>query len=73
MRTGTVTVRKSGPQVGKGHEANDGGVLSTLDRHIVRHQATISIVTGILAVLSVGAMVVGLSGVPPILRVLSPF
>jgi hypothetical protein len=73
MGTGAVTVRQSGPEAGKGREANNGGFLSTLDRHIVRHQATISIVTGILAVLGVGAMVVGLSGVSPLLRVLRPF
>jgi hypothetical protein len=50
-----------------------GGFLSTFDSHIVRHHVTISIVTGILAILGVGAMVVGLSGVSPLLRVLRPF
>ena len=71
MGTGAATVRESGP--GNGRAANDGGFLSALDDLIVRHQVTISVVTAILAVLGVGAMVVGLSRVSPILRVLSPF
>jgi hypothetical protein len=47
--------------------------LSSLDNQIMRHQREISIVTGALAVLGVGAIVLGLSRVSPLLKVLSPF
>jgi len=48
-------------------------LLSSLDSQIMRHQREISVVTGILAVLGVGAIVLGLSRVSPLLKVLSPF
>ncbi len=49
------------------------GLLDTLDAQIMRHQSAISLVTGILAVLGVGAMLFGVARVSPLLRVLSPF
>jgi len=49
------------------------GLLQTLDGHITRHQSGISLVTGILAVLGVGAMLFGVVRASPLLRVLSPF
>ena len=53
--------------------AKDGGLLSTLDSQIIRHQAAISAVTGALAVLGVGAIVLGLSRVSPLLKIFWPF
>ena len=49
------------------------GLLSSLDSQIMHHQREISVVTGVLAVLGVGAIVLGLSRVSPLLKVLSPF
>jgi hypothetical protein len=49
------------------------GLLSTLDSHINQRQSAISLVTGALAVLGVGAMLLGVARVPPLLKVLSPF
>ena len=48
-------------------------MLSTLDSQIMRHQAAISAVTGALAVLGVGAIVLGLARVSPLLKILWPF
>jgi hypothetical protein len=48
-------------------------LLHTLDSQIIRHQSLISLVTGILAVLGVGAMLIGVVRVSPLLRALSPF
>jgi hypothetical protein len=47
--------------------------LSTLDSQIMRHQSAISLLTGALAILGVGAMFLGLARVSPLLKVLSPF
>jgi hypothetical protein len=69
---GTTAVRQGGQGTGKNRAAKDG-LLSTLDTRIMRHQAAISVVTGILAVLGVGVIVIGLSRVSPLLKVLSPF
>ena len=49
------------------------GLLGTLDSHINQHQSAISLVTGALAVLGVGAMLLGVARVSPLLKVLSPF
>ena len=73
MGTGTPEVRQSGPETGKDRTAKDGGFLSTLDGLIIRHQTAISVFAGALAVLGVGAMIVGLSRVSPLLKVLTPF
>jgi hypothetical protein len=48
-------------------------LLSTLDSHINQRQSVISLVTGTLAVLGVGAMLLGVARVSPHLKVLSPF
>jgi hypothetical protein len=69
---GTTAVRQGGQGAGKNRAAK-GGLLSTLDSQIMRHQAAISAVTGALAVLGVGAMVLGLSRVSPLLKILWPF
>jgi hypothetical protein len=73
MGIGTTAVRQGGKGAGKNRAAKDGGLLSTLDNQIMRHQAAISAVTGALAVLGVGAVVLGLSRVSPLLKVLWPF
>ena len=73
MGTGTTAVRHGGPEAGKGRPENDTGFLSTLDGQIMRHQSAISIITGALAVLGLGAMALGLSQVSPLLKVLRPF
>jgi len=65
MRVRTTTVRQG--------KETDGGFLSSLDSQIMRHQRAISVVTGVLAVLGVGAIVLGLSRVSPLLKVFSPF
>jgi len=72
MGTGTTAVRR-GPEAGKGRAEKDAGFLSTLDGQIMRHQSAISIITGALAVLGLGAMALGLSQVSPLLKVLRPF
>lgn len=73
MGMGTTVVRQGGQGAGKNRAAKDGGLLSTLDSQIMRHQAAISAVTGALAVLGVGAIVLGLSRVSPLLKILWPF
>jgi hypothetical protein len=65
MESGTTAVRQSEPA--------PGGLLSTIDRQIVRHQHAISVVTGVLAILGVAAIVVGFTGLSEHLKVLSPF
>jgi len=65
METGTTAVRQSEPA--------SGGLLSTIDGQIIRHQHAISVVTGVLAVLGVAAIVVGFAGLSANLKVLSPF
>jgi hypothetical protein len=73
MGMGTTAVRQGRQGAGKNRAKKDGGFLSTLDSQIMRNQAAISVVTGALAVLGVGAIVLGLSRVSPLLKVLSPF
>jgi len=73
MGTGTTAARHSGPEAGKGRAEKDAGFLSTLDSRITRHQSAISVVTGALAVLGLGAMALGLSRVSPLLKALWPF
>lgn len=73
MGMGTTAVHPGGQGAGKNRAAKDGGLLSTLDRQIMRHQAAISAVTGALAVLGVGAVVLGLARVSPALKILWPF
>ena len=70
---GATTVRQGGQGAGKDRSAKDEGFLSALDRRIMRHQAAISVVTGALAVLGVGTMLLGLSRVSPLLKVFSSF
>lgn len=72
MRTRTTAEPqdRSGPET---RRTENDGFLSSLDRRIMRHQREISVVTGLLAVLGVGAIALGLSRVSPILKVLSPF
>ena len=70
---GTTAVHQGGQGAGKNRAAKDGGFLSTLDSQIIRHQAAISAVTGALAVLGVGAIVLGLSRVSPLLKIFWPF
>jgi hypothetical protein len=70
---GTTAVRHGGQGAGKNRAQKDGGLLSTLDSRIMRHQVAISAVTGALAVLGVGAIALGLSGVSPLLKILWPF
>ena len=53
--------------------AKNDSFLSSLDSQIMRHEREISVVTGVLAVLGVGAIVLGLSRVSPLLKVFSPF
>ncbi len=72
MGTGTTAARHSGPEAGKGR-AEKAGFLSTLDSRITRHQSAISVITGALAVLGLGAMALGLSRVSPLLKALWPF
>ena len=73
MGSEMTTVSPSGPAAGKGVASEDTGLLGTLDRQITRHQSAISLATGALAILGVGAIFLGLAGVSPVLRVLSPF
>jgi len=65
MESGTTAARQSEPA--------PGGLLSTIDGQIIRHQHAISIVTGVLAILGVAAIVVGFTGLSANLKVLSPF
>ena len=44
-----------------------------IDSRITRHQSAISVITGALAVLGLGAMALGLSRVSPLLKALWPF
>jgi hypothetical protein len=73
MAMGTTAVHQGGHGAGKNRAAKDSGLLSMLDSQIMRHQAAISAVTGALAVLGVGAIVLGLSRVSPLLKILWPF
>ena len=73
MGMGTTAVRQDGHGTGKNRVGKDGGLLSTLDSQIMRHQAAISAVTGALAVLGVGAIALGLSRVSPLLKIFWPF
>jgi hypothetical protein len=70
MRTTAEPQDRSGPETER--TAKDD-LLSSLDSQIMRHQREISVVTGVLAVLGVGAIVLGLSRVSPFLKILSPF
>jgi len=65
MEGGTTAVRQSEPE--------PLGLLSTLDRQIMRHQRAISVVTGALAILGVAAMILGFAGLSSNLKALSPF
>ena len=65
MESGTTAVGQSEPV--------PGGLLSSIDEQIIRHQHAISVVTGVLAVLGVAAIVVGFTGLSASLKVLSPF
>lgn len=71
MRTTAESKDRSGPETER--TPKGGGFLSSLDSQIMRHQREISVVTAVLAVLGVGAIVLGLSRVSPLLKVLSPF
>jgi hypothetical protein len=73
MSSGTVTVSSSGAAPGKNAAPESSGFLANLDRHIVQHQAAISLATAVLAVLGVAAIAFGLARVSPALKVLYPF
>ena len=66
-------VAHGGSRSGRNRTVNSRGVLETLDNLIMRHRSAISIITGLLAILGVGAMAVGLANISPLLKVLSPF
>jgi hypothetical protein len=66
-------VARGGSHSGRNRTVNDRGVLQALDNLIMRHGSAISVVTGLLAILGVGAMAIGLANVSPLLKVLSPF
>jgi len=65
MADGTTVVRQTEPE--------PVGLLGTLDDQILRHQRTISAVTGALAILGVAAIILGFAGLSSNLKVLSPF
>lgn len=73
MGSETTTVSPSGPTAGKDVVSENTGLLGTLDRQIMRHQSAISLATGALAILGLGAISLGLARVSPALRVLFPF
>ena len=73
MRVRTTAERQDQSGTEAEPTAKNDSFLSSLDNQIMRHQREISVVTGILAVLGVGAIVLGLSRVSPLLKVFSPF
>ena len=73
MRLRTTAERENRSGTETERTAKDDGFLSSVDSQIMRHHREISVVTGVLAVLGVGAIVLGLSRVSPLLKVLSPF
>jgi len=66
-------VAHGGSHSGRNRRVNGRRVLEALDNLIMRHRSAISVATGLLAILGVGAMAVGLANVSPLLKVLSPF
>jgi hypothetical protein len=73
MSSNTTTVSPRGPEAGRRAGSENLGLLGTLDQQIMRHQSAISLATGILAILGVGAIVLGAMRVSPDLKVLLPF
>lgn len=73
MGSNTTTVSPRGPEAGKRAGSENLGLLATLDQQIMRHQSAISLATGILAILGVGAIVLGLMRVSPESKALLPF